>query len=86
MKVTIDTTNKTFEVCTKGESIDFNNLIIELQKTIERCKNTITINNTLSSTGIPIPCKTTTTHIPLNQYPLEQNSEFKKTTSVRNNF
>lgn len=52
MKVTIDTTNKTFEVCTKGELLDFNNLIIELQKTIEKYKNTITVGTNSTSTHV----------------------------------
>ena len=78
MKVTIDTTNKTFEVCTEGESLDFSNLIIELQKTIERCKNTIIIPNNTSTTGIPHPTNITVDY--------NKTAEFFKTHSVRTNF
>ena len=78
MKVTIDTANKTFEVCTKEELLDFNNLIIELQKTIERCRNTITIANNTSTTGIPCPTNTTVDY--------NKTAEFFKTHSVRTNF
>ena len=85
MKVTINTSTKVFEVCTEGELIDFNNLTLELLKTIERCKGTITIPNNPFTTGIPVPCRTTS--VPLQQYPLEKNSDFiNKSSHIRSNF
>lgn len=85
MRVTIDTTNKTFEVCTEGELIDFSNLIIELQKTLERCKNTMTIPNNTSTTGIPY-CKSNTVNYDKTLEFLKSHSSMDKTASVRSNF
>lgn len=86
MKVTIDSSKKVIEVCTEGDLTNFNNLTIEILKTLERCKNTITIPNNTSTTGIPI--SPASGHIPLKQYPplVQTPSEFNKTTNVRNNF
>lgn len=78
MKVTINTSTKVFEICTEGELIDFNNLTLELLKTIERCKGTITIPNNTSTTGIPCPTNTTVDY--------NKTAEFFKTHSVRTNF
>lgn len=80
MKVTINTSTKVFEICTEGELIDFNNLTLELLKTIERCKGTITIPNNTSTTGIPCPTITTTV------VDYNKTKEFLKSHQVRANF
>ena len=77
MKVTIDSSKKIIEVSTEGDLTDFNNLTIEILKTIEKCKNIITIPNNTSTTGIP------KSNVVVDY---DKTTQFLKTHCVKTNF